>query len=55
MMRRVGFKMKITHIPKDKLIEIRYEGNSEKWSTLTIAETLAKVFGIEVEELKQIG
>lgn len=45
--------MKITHIPKDKLIKIRYEGEEGKTIVLSFLKTIAFSFGIEIEELKQ--
>ena len=45
--------MKITHIPKDKLIKIRYESKDEKDGALFKTRMLAEWFEIEVEELKQ--
>lgn len=47
--------MKITHIPKDKLIKIRYESDEGKVIILRIVKTIAESFEIELEELKQTG
>lgn len=45
--------MKITHIPKDKLIEIRYESDTEKTFLLKEMSAIAKMSFCDVEELKQ--
>ena len=47
--------MKITHIPKDKLIKIRYESEEEKIIALENAKFVAKWSDAEVEGLKQTG
>ena len=47
--------MKITHIPKDKLIKIRYESEEEKTLALENAKFIANWSDEEVEELKQTG
>lgn len=47
--------MKITHIPKDKLIKIRYESEYEKDGALHKCKLMADWLGIKVEELKQTG
>ena len=53
--RRRIVKMKITHIPKDKLIKIRYESEEEKIIALENAKFVAKWSDAEVEGLKQTG
>ena len=46
--------MKITHIPKDKLIEIRYEEEERNEAIIEI-DQFAEYFDVDMEELKQTG
>lgn len=48
--------MRITHIPGDKLIEIRYESEEGKLLLLSFLDTIAGAFDVKIiEELKQTG
>ena len=47
--------MKITYIPKDNLIKIRYETDREKTFLLKEMSAIAKMSFCDVEELVQTG
>ena len=46
--------MKITHIPKDNLIKIRYE-EEERLKVIIEIDQFAEYFDVDMEELKQTG